>query len=97
MKAASWRSAAGGIIAVAAVFGCNAILGNESAVFDPTAADATIPNVSGDGSVIQGDGSTGPGDATTPCENVDSNPNHCGACFHDCQGGACVGGRCARR
>lgn len=74
--------------------GCNAILGNDGAVFDPpdlqgseagsdvsTTADSALPDTS-----IPDDGNT--------CIDVDTNPAHCGRCGHDCGGGACVAGRC---
>ncbi|AKV03855.1 hypothetical protein AKJ09_10518 [Labilithrix luteola] len=76
--------------------GCNAILGNEAAVFDPidslgaeagpgpdvvTSSDSSFPD-----SAIPNDGNT--------CVDVDKNPAHCGRCGHDCLGGACVSGRC---
>jgi hypothetical protein len=31
---------------------------------------------------------------TTPCGDTQADPHHCGACGHDCLGGACVGGQC---
>ena len=74
--------------------GCNLILGNESAVFAPeseaSAGDTAPPSDGPD------DGS--PHDGTAPdagaCTNVATNSKHCGACFHDCLGGQCVGGAC---
>lgn len=35
-------------------------------------------------------------DAADACtgKDLDSDPAHCGACFHDCLGGPCSGGRC---
>ncbi len=30
----------------------------------------------------------------TPCAASDTDPHNCGACWHDCLGGACVGGVC---
>src|SRR5690349_7067990 len=81
----------------AAWLGCNLILGNESAVFTPEAPetgaiDGTTPDSSSsDGS--QGTDGNVPDDAG-PCTNVATNPKHCGACFHDCLGGQCVGGAC---
>ncbi len=30
----------------------------------------------------------------TPCAPSDTDPHNCGACWHDCLGGACVGGVC---
>ncbi|MBX3186413.1 MAG: hypothetical protein KF819_05325 [Labilithrix sp.] len=77
--------------------GCNALLGNESAVFAPDAGDgATIADDGGadasnrDADVDGGDG----GDGATPCVDLASNPRHCGACNHDCFSGACVSGSC---
>lgn len=89
---ASWALAA-------AWLGCNALLGNEPATFEPPAADGSA----GEGS-RPADG--GPVDATPdvvddgrdagagPCVDVASDPRHCGACGHDCLGSSCVGGRC---
>jgi hypothetical protein len=35
------------------------------------------------------------GDPATVCEvNLETDPAHCGACNHDCQGGACSAGKC---
>jgi len=33
-------------------------------------------------------------DPSTDCNDLASDPEHCGACGHDCYGGACVSGRC---
>lgn len=93
----TWAACAGWL-------GCNAILGNESAVFDPDASSTSSEAGSGlDGSsdgLATGDGSSGdsasdaPTDGGTPCTDIDANPLHCGACGHDCRGGACESGKC---
>lgn len=46
----------------------------------------------GTGGIASGgaSGSTG----TSPCNHLDTNPDHCGACDHSCLGGQCVGGVC---
>jgi hypothetical protein len=91
---ASWALAAAWI-------GCNAILGNESAVFDPGAGSSSgLPS---DGSPGEDDGGGegndsgdgGPDSDVEPCTgtNLDS-PRHCGRCNHDCLGGQCIGRRC---
>jgi hypothetical protein len=74
--------------------GCNAILGNESAVYDPS-VDGSGGEGSSDGSPA--DDGTAPPDADRdagPCVDVTVNPRHCGACGHDCVGGSCAGGTC---
>lgn len=74
--------------------GCNAILGNDSAVFDPPDLQG---GEAGSDASPQGDGATPdtsiPDDGST-CIDVQTNPAHCGRCGHDCLGGACVAGRC---
>jgi hypothetical protein len=81
-----------------AVIGCNLILGNESAVFDPSAASS---EAGGSDQQVTTDAPPGDGQAGTdggvdagPCVDTDNNPRHCGACGHDCLGGKCVAARC---
>lgn len=101
-----WRSAVivawlGGCAAV----GCNLILGSESAIFDPAAADGSGGREAGDDSNAPDTGTTetstptdgGDADAAVdanPCVDTDTNAKHCGACSHDCLGGTCIGGKC---
>ena len=82
--------------------GCNALLGIESAVFDPDAGAGAL-----DTGKPNDDGAAG-GDATTdgasadasadanahPCTSTFTDPFNCGSCGHDCLGGACTAGRC---
>ena len=35
------------------------------------------------------------GDRDGGCGDLATDPRNCGSCGHDCQGGACIGGRCA--
>ena len=90
--------------------GCNALLGNESAVFEPDGGGADVVTTEGGpgetGSVDDGatDGSQdsaqdGPHDASVdvvphPCNDTSSDSFNCGACGHDCLGGTCTQSRC---
>jgi len=88
--------------------GCNALLGNESAVFEPDGGSADVVTGEGEGgpgesgSVDDGasDGAhDGPHDAAVsdvdhPCTVTTTDPFNCGVCGHDCLGGACTGGKC---
>jgi hypothetical protein len=83
--------------------GCNALLGNESAVFEPDAgiAGETGANEGGSNEAGSGDGASdgrAPEDAAPdvvhPCTVTTSDSFNCGACGHDCLGGACMGGLC---
>jgi len=88
--------------------GCNALLGNESAVFEPdggtgTGAEtgATEGGSNEDGASETGstDGALdGPRDAAPdvvhPCTTTTADTFNCGACGHDCLGGACTSGKC---
>ncbi|MBX3205900.1 MAG: hypothetical protein KF764_12575 [Labilithrix sp.] len=81
--------------------GCNAILGNESAVFAPEGVeasldpdgDARIDGAPSDAPAVLPDGADPDPDAG-PCVDVATNAKHCGSCFHDCLGGSCSGGVC---
>ncbi|HEY8080142.1 MAG TPA: hypothetical protein VIF62_38690 [Labilithrix sp.] len=82
--------------------GCNAILGNDEASFVPGAPDASeASNVvppSGDDGPASSDADAGMLDADADVITCDadfaSDPQNCGACAHDCLGGACEGGTC---
>jgi hypothetical protein len=93
----SLRRAAALLVPAIAFAACNAILGNESAIFDPSVANDATPNADGlvdpDGSLADGRVDADP-DATTPCLDTTSDPKHCGTCGHDCFGGACNKGQC---
>lgn len=82
--------------------GCNALLGNESAVFEPDGSTSTTEGGGADGPLddaARPDGSTT--DATTdapivhPCTDTQADTFNCGSCGHDCLGGACNAGICA--
>ncbi len=76
---------------VALAFGCNALLGNEERYPE----DGTL----GDGGAL-GDGAGGGKDEqldpqNAPCTtDLESDRKNCGACGHDCLGGACNAGKC---
>lgn len=82
--------------------GCNALLGNESAVFEPDGGAAGGDTGAADGGSSESgsnDGSSdGPRDGAPdvfhPCTVTTTDSFNCGACGHDCLGGACVGGSC---
>jgi hypothetical protein len=91
--------------------GCNALLGIESAVFEPdggggdTSLDTGKPSEddssTNDGSVAQDASDASPNDAADaadvivhPCTSTFNDTFNCGACGHDCLGGACSAGRC---
>jgi hypothetical protein len=77
----------------AAWIGCNAILGNESAVFAPEQSETGVP-VDGSPNVDATNADARIDDDAGPCVDTSFNPRHCGSCFHDCLGGACVSGTC---
>jgi hypothetical protein len=78
--------------------GCNLILGNESAVFVPGESGTSDDGSARDGGsdASQPDDGSFPDGAEDagPCTDLATNARHCGACFHDCLGGQCVGGIC---
>lgn len=91
----------GSVLAAGSWLGCNALLGIESAEYaSPDAAteaafgDGTTDTSDPDGSRFDGQ-TIGDGGSDACSGDLSSNPDHCGACFHDCLGGACVAGRCA--
>lgn len=109
MRALSMRRRALAVLAAwtlgGAWLGCNALLGNESAVFEPDGATGTSEGGSADGpgeEASRPDGSTAAdadADADAPivhpCTNTQNDTFNCGACGHDCLGGACNAGVCA--
>ena len=83
--------------------GCNALLGIESAVFEPdggaSALDTGRPNdedgASGDASDASSSDASDAADVIVhPCTNTFIDTFNCGACGHDCLGGVCSAGRC---
>jgi hypothetical protein len=94
-----------GIGLVAVWFGCNGIVGNQSATFSPP-ADGSVPSegaVDGAGhSDSTGGGDTGAdtgGDGQSPPDggcagDITCDTHNCGAMGHDCLGGVCNNGYC---
>jgi hypothetical protein len=71
----------------AALVDCNAILGNDPKILDER----------GDASVVPPDGGGGvdAGSDAAPCAaDLTLDPHNCGACGHDCLGGACTASAC---
>ena len=93
------------VLAFASAFawlGCNALLGIESAVFEPDgggsgALDTGRPPDE-DGSSASDASASDASDAADvvvhPCTSTFTDPFNCGACGHDCLGGACNAGQC---
>jgi hypothetical protein len=79
---------------------CNGLIGTRELSYDPEAPQG--PGTSSGGPGSSGTVSSeagGPGTEAEPppqCVGVDTSkdPKHCGACNHDCFGGACEAGRC---
>jgi hypothetical protein len=87
--------------------GCNALLGIESAVFEPDGGmgtddeggpgDTGRPEEEGaslDGSSLDGADADVPDVIVHPCTDTTSDPFNCGTCGHDCLGGLCSVSRC---
>jgi hypothetical protein len=74
-----------------AIAGCGVIAG----LHDPMSAATEDVDGSGvDGGQVQEDGAAPGEDATTCVADLLNDPLHCGACGHDCAGGACTAGHC---
>lgn len=86
------------LAALAIAVGCNALLGIESAVFDPSAAADAAADVAPDDVIPTPSVDAAAPDPEPPppgaCIDLDTNPRHCGACNHDCGPGACKAGVC---
>jgi hypothetical protein len=78
--------------------GCNALLGIESAVFEPDGGVGSGVETGGpvdEGGTSDGSSSDASADAVVhPCTSTLTDPFNCGACGHDCLGGGCSAGRC---
>jgi hypothetical protein len=79
--------------------GCNALLGNESAVFEADGGSSNGEGGSVDAALDEASRSDAPSDPDAspvhPCNDTQTDPFNCGSCGHDCFGGACNAGRCA--
>lgn len=91
-----WKGARrAGFVAIVAAAGavgasCNAILGNEDGHFDPALAIGGVGG--GDAGAGAADGADG---AAIACDaDTTRDPANCGACGHDCHGGACSASEC---
>jgi hypothetical protein len=94
------------IVAATVLAACNALIGVRDIFLDEDGAvasgngDSSLPGTDGSSPPSDGgtDGSNRPSDggADAACVNVDltSDTKNCGACAHDCLGGACTGGKC---
>lgn len=78
--------------------GCNALLGIESAVFEPDGGSALDTGKPNDDGAAQDASPSDASDAADvivhPCTSTFTDTFNCGACGHDCLGGACTAGRC---
>lgn len=78
--------------------GCNALLGIESAVFEPDGGVTSVAETGGsneEGGLSDGASSDAAAEAAAhPCTTTVTDPFNCGACGHDCLGGGCSAGRC---
>ncbi len=83
--------------------GCNALLGIESAVFEPdggsgSTIDTGRPNDEGGGTTDASEASATDAAADVvvvhPCTSTFNDSFNCGTCGHDCLGGACLAGQC---
>lgn len=71
--------------------GCTAVLGIDDATSSRPSDQGGAAN---DGGAAAADpGAAGAADASA-CVDTKSDPHHCGACGHDCRGGACQDGAC---
>src|SRR5688572_31922433 len=89
----------GVVLGASALLACTALIGTPDLFFVTSDAASSGGRSGGDGSsgsLIDGASSGGPDATTTTCDGVDltSDAKHCGACSHDCLGGACVGSKC---
>jgi hypothetical protein len=88
------RSACLGAAAAVALLSCGETFtsrtgGGVSAGGGAASSTAASSQASGGGN----DGGAG-GEASCPGADLESDPQNCGACFHDCLGGSCQGGAC---
>jgi hypothetical protein len=69
--------------------------GNVAVDAPPTGQGSTTGGGGGAGTTIGvGAATAAGGDGAGGCFDTEGDPHHCGACGHDCQGGACEGGQC---
>lgn len=76
---------------------CSAIIGTRDLEFVADAENGSSSGNPGPDGGVGGDGSAdldGGGDAATCMADLQTDPKHCGACFHDCFGGTCNAGKC---
>ena len=79
--------------AVASLLACNAIIGTRDLAYDADAAGGDEHDAGNDASK-SGDSSSPDGGSACPGADLTMNPKNCGACGHDCMGGACTASKC---
>jgi hypothetical protein len=75
---------------------CTALIGTRDLHYDPNAAQGDDGGSDGPHGGGDDSGQDAPGDTAPPCDmsKLQTDPQNCGACGHDCLGSTCVAGAC---